>query len=97
MEGQCPLCEQALDLFVSIYAAEAGNLALKTMALGGIYLGGGIAPKMVAKLSGPLFMQSFVAKGRMQHLLESIPVKVIMNDNTALQGAARCSIAKMSV
>jgi glucokinase len=94
MEGQCPLCEQAVDLFVSIYAAEAGNLALKTMALGGVYLGGGIAPKMVSKLSGPLFMQSFVAKGRMQHLLESIPVIVIMNDNTALQGAARCSIAK---
>ena len=94
MEGQCALCEQALDLFVSIYAAEAGNLALKTMALGGIYLGGGIAPKMLAKLSGPLFMQSFVAKGRMQHLLESIPVIVIMNDNTALQGAARCSMAK---
>jgi glucokinase len=96
MQGKCALCEQALDLFVSIYAAEAGNLALKTMALGGIYLGGGIAPKLLAKLAGPLFMQSFVAKGRMQHLLELIPVRVIMNDNTALQGAACCSVARSS-
>src|SRR4051812_2105334 len=97
MESKCPLCEQALDLFVSIYASEAGNLALKMMALGGVYLGGGIAPKMLPKLAGPLFMQSFVAKGRMQHLLESIPVRVIMNDNAALQGAARCSVARSSV
>ena len=97
INGKCPLCEQALDLFISIYASEAGNLALKTMATGGIYLGGGIAPKMLAKLSGPLFMQSFVAKGRMQHLLEAIPVKVIMNDNTALRGAARCSVVRSSV
>ena len=96
MEGNCPLCEQALDLFISIYAAEAGNLALKTMSLGGIYLGGGIAPKLLARLAGPLFMQSFVAKGRMQHLLEAIPVRVIMNDNTALQGAARCGLVKSS-
>jgi glucokinase len=97
MQGKCALCEQSVDLFVSIFAAEAGNLALKTMALGGVYLGGGIAPKMVSKLSGPLFMQSFVAKGRMQHLLESIPVIVIMNDKTALQGAARCSMARAAL
>jgi glucokinase len=89
--GKCPLCEQALDLFVSIYAAEAGNLALKLLATGGVYLGGGIAPKLVAKLVGPLFMQSFVGKGRMQSLLEAIPVKVITNEQTALLGAARCA------
>ena len=87
------MCEQALDLFVSVFAAEAGNLALKVLATGGVYLGGGIAPKMLTKLSGPLFMHSFVGKGRMQPLLESMPVKVITNDKTALMGAARCAAA----
>ena len=77
LDGACALCEQALDLFVSVFAAEAGNLALKIMATGGVYLGGGIAPKMLAKLSGPLFMHAFVGKGRMQPLLEAMPVKVI--------------------
>jgi len=91
LDGACALCEQALDLFVSVFAAEAGNLALKIMATGGVYLGGGIAPKMLAKLSGPLFMHAFVGKGRMQPLLEAMPVKVITNDKTALMGAARCA------
>ncbi len=88
---KCPLCVQALDLFISLYGAEAGNLALKMMAVGGMYLGGGIAPKIIAKLAGPLFMQSFVSKGRFQALLENIPVRVITNDKTALMGAARCA------
>jgi len=91
LDGACALCEQALDMFVSVFAAEAGNLALKIMATGGIYLGGGIAPKMLTKLSGPLFMHAFVGKGRMQPLLEAMPVKVITNDKTALMGAARCA------
>ena len=96
MDSKCSLCEQALDLFVSIYGAEAGNLALKIMATGGVYLGGGIAPKMLAKLSGPLFMQAFAGKGRMQALLESMPVMVITNDQIALLGAARCAQLKTS-
>jgi len=96
LEGKCALCEKALDLFVSVFAAEAGNLALKVLATGGVYLGGGIAPKMLTKLSGPLFMHSFVGKGRMQPLLESMPVKVITNDKTALMGAARCAAANGS-
>jgi len=96
LDGACGLCEQALDLFVSVFAAEAGNLALKVMAIGGVYLGGGIAPKMLAKLSGPLFMHAFVGKGRMQPLLEAMPVKVITNDKTALMGAARCAAANGS-
>jgi glucokinase len=91
LDGACALCEQALDLFVSVFAAEAGNLALKVLATGGVYLGGGIAPKMLTKLSGPLFMHAFVGKGRMQPLLEAVPVKVITNDKTALMGAARCA------
>ncbi|MGH9498849.1 MAG: glucokinase [Terriglobales bacterium] len=94
LEGKCALCEHALDLFISIYAAEAGNLALKLLATGGVYLGGGIAPKLVSKLAGPLFMEAFVSKGRMQPLLEAIPVKVITNDKAALLGAARCAGAR---
>lgn len=94
LEGKCPLCEQAIDLFVTLYAAEAGNLALKLMATGGVYLGGGIAPKLLSKLAGPLFMQSFVSKGRMQSLMETMPVRVITNDQTGLLGAARCAWAK---
>jgi glucokinase len=91
------LAEHALDLWISIYGAEAGNLALKLMATGGIYIGGGIAPKVVAKLTGPLFTQAFVSKGRMQPLLESIPVKVITNDKIALFGAARYAVAKGNI
>lgn len=94
VEGKCALCEQAVDLFVSLYAAEAGNLALKIMATGGVYLGGGIAPKLLSRLAGPLFMQSFASKGRMQTLMEAMPVRVITNDKTALLGAARCAAVK---
>lgn len=96
LEGRCELSGQAVDLFVSIYGAEAGNLALKIMSVGGVYLGGGIAPKLLTKLSGPLFMQAFLGKGRMQSLLESIPVKVITNDKAALLGAARCAATRLA-
>jgi glucokinase len=82
------ICVEALDLFVHFYGVEAGNLALKMMATGGVYLGGGIAPKIIEKLQGELFMQGFCSKGRMQHLLESMPVQVILNDRTALYGPA---------
>ena len=91
MAGTCQLCEQALDLFISIYGAEAGNMALKVMATGGLFLGGGIAPKILSKLKGPLFMDAFRTKGRLQRVLELIPVSVITNDKTALLGAARCA------
>jgi len=94
IDGKCGLSEQAIDLFVSIYGSEAGNLALKIMATGGIYLGGGIAPKMLPKLAGPLFMEGFLSKGRMQHLLEAIPVRVITNDRVALLGAARFAVVR---
>ncbi|MHC1741582.1 MAG: glucokinase [Syntrophobacteraceae bacterium] len=89
LEGTSPLCLQALELFVSLYGAEAGNLALKIMATGGVYLGGGIAPKIIVKLKEPEFMNAFTAKGRMRPLLQDIPVRVIMNPKTALLGAAR--------
>jgi glucokinase len=96
MGAKAALAEHALDLWISIYGAEAGNLALKIMATGGVYLGGGIAPKIVSRLSGMLFMQAFVSKGRMQPLLECIPVRVITNDKIALFGAARCAVTKSS-
>ena len=92
LSGKCALAEQALDLWVSIYGAEAGNLALKFKATGGVFLGGGIAPRILSKLSGPVFMQSFLSKGRLQALLETIPVKVITNEKAALLGAARCAV-----
>jgi glucokinase len=89
LAGRAALCMQALDLFVSLYGAEAGNLALKVMATAGLYVGGGIAPKIVQKLADSTFMQAFIAKGRMQPLLEAMPVRVILNDRTVLLGAAR--------
>jgi glucokinase len=89
-----PLAEQALDLWISVYGAEAGNLALKTMATGGIFLGGGISPKILSKLTGPLFMRAFLEKGRLRPLLENIPVQVITNDKAGLLGAARCAATK---
>lgn len=90
-EGRSALCARALDLFVSLYGAEAGNLALKLMATGGVYVGGGIAPKILDRLKGRGFMEAFLAKGRMRPLLERMPVRVILNERAALLGAARCA------
>jgi glucokinase len=87
--GASPLCGAALARFVSLYGAEAGNLALKLMATGGVYLGGGIAPRILAGLEGGGFVAAFANKGRMRPLLEAIPVRVILNDQAALLGAAR--------
>src|SRR5437763_1072603 len=79
-----------------VFACEGGHgdFALKLLATGGIYLGGGIAPKLLPKLAGPLFMQAFVSKGRLQSLLEGIPVKVITNESIALLGAARFAVVE---
>jgi glucokinase len=93
-DGNSPLCRQTLDLFIALYGSEAGNLGLKMMATGGLYIGGGIAPKNLEKLKEGTFMKRFVAKGRMQSLLESMPVKVILNEKTALIGAARCAAVR---
>ena len=82
------VCADALDLFVHLYGVEAGNHALKIMATGGIYIGGGIAPRILDKIKGPLFMQGLLSKGRMRPLLEGMPVRVILNDRTALYGPA---------
>lgn len=85
----CPLAEQTLDLFVQLYGTEAANLALKTLAAGGLFLGGGIAPKILPKLREAAFLQSFFNKGRMRDLLEAMPVRVILNEACGLLGAAR--------
>lgn len=88
---RCPTCKEALDWFVSLYGAEAGNLALKIMATGGVYVGGGIAPKNLGPLTQGEFVRSFVAKGRLREVLEQIPVRVILTPKAALLGAARCA------
>jgi glucokinase len=93
LENKSKICVDALDLFVSIYGGEAGNLALKLLSTGGVYVGGGIAPKILPKLRGPAFMEAFLAKGRLRQVLEQMPVRVILNDNTALFGAARGALS----
>jgi glucokinase len=93
LDGNDPVAERALDLWISIYGAEAGNLALKVMATGGVFLGGGISPKILPKLKDRTLIDGFVAKGRLRPLLEAIPVHVITNDKAALLGAARCANA----
>jgi glucokinase len=93
LDGTCGICVAALDLFVSFYGAEAGNLALKVMATAGVWLGGGIAPRIVARLQGPAFMTAFTAKGRLTEVMRAIPVRVILDHETALLGAARHAAA----
>ena len=95
LSGKSDLCVQALDLFVSIYGAEAGNLALKAKALGGLYVGGGIAPKIISKLREETFLKAFADKGRLSSLMKAIPVRVILNPKTALLGAAHCTTLDM--
>jgi glucokinase len=82
------VCVDTVDCFTRNYGSEAGNLALKMLSLGGVYIGGGIAPKMLPKMQSPIFLDAFYHKGRLSPVLESMPVYVILNDKTALQGAA---------
>lgn len=86
--GRCQGCTEALRLFASAYGAEAGNLALRGLALAGVYVGGGIAPKILPVLRTGLFMEAFLAKAPMDHLIARVPVKVILNDEAGLVGAA---------
>jgi glucokinase len=85
----CPVCSEAMDRFVRYFGAEAGNLALKCMATRGLFVGGGIAPRIAGRLLEPDFLEAFRAKGRMRELMERMPVKLIRNDRAALLGAAR--------
>ena len=87
-----PLCREALNVFVSILGASAGNLALTGMATGGVYLGGGIPPKILPALKSGRFMEAFTNKGRFAALMETIPVWVIVNERAVLLGAAKCAL-----
>jgi glucokinase len=88
LAGGHPLCTTALDLFVSIYGAEAGNLALKALAVGGVFIGGGIAPKISAKLADGSLLAAFSDKGRYRDLMGSIPVHLVLDPRAPLLGAA---------
>ncbi|MER3523400.1 MAG: glucokinase [Ignavibacteria bacterium] len=88
LAGKDEACRRAMDLFVSLYGAEAGNLALKLLATGGVYVAGGIAPKILPLLQQSTFMDAFSEKGRLSALVKSMPVHVVLNDNAALYGAA---------
>jgi glucokinase len=92
LEGKTAICQRVLEIFVGVYGAEAGNLALKLMATGGVFLSGGIAQKILPKLKGLAFLQAFVSKGRLQAVLEKIPVRIIVNDTVGLIGAARYAV-----
>jgi glucokinase len=87
-ERSCDLCKKTLDLFVSILGGEAGNLALKVLAAGGVYLAGGISPRILSFLGGGRFMEAFRQKGRMSELMSRIPVSVIVDPGSAMLGAA---------
>lgn len=88
LQRRCQGCIDALQLFVDAYGAEAGNLALRTMATGGVFIGGGIAPKILPLLTDGRFMRAFLDKGRFRELLQRVPVRVILNAETGLLGAA---------
>jgi glucokinase len=95
-EKNVEICVEALNMLATIYGSEAGNLALKLLATAGVFIGGGIAPKILPKLKEPHFMNAFVEKGRMKPLLQKIPIKVITNSKTALIGAAKAGREQFS-
>jgi len=92
LAGEHPLCTRALDLFSSVYGAEAGNLALKALAVGGVYVAGGIAPKILPRLQDGAFIHAFTDKGRLSDLMRSIEVKVALNPRAPLIGAAHYAL-----
>jgi len=96
LEGKDEVCQETLETFVSLYGAEAGNLALKLLSTGGVYVGGGIAPKILSKIQQGSFMKSFTSKGRYAALMSNIPVYVVLNDRTALYGAAHYALLELS-
>jgi glucokinase len=89
LAARAEICVRALELFVAVYGAEAGNVGLRMLATAGVFVGGGIAPRILAALNGPGFLRAFTAKGRLRPLLEAMPVRVVLNERAALLGAAR--------
>jgi glucokinase len=94
LAAKSEICEKALDMFVSAYGSEAGNLALKLLSVGGVYVGGGIAPRIMEKLKDGTFMKAFTDKGRLSQLLINMPVRVILESRAALMGAAAYAEAR---
>jgi glucokinase len=94
LAAKSEICEKAMDMVVSAYGAEAGNLALKVLSAGGLYVGGGIAPRILEKLKDGAFMKAFADKGRLSQLLVNMPVRVILESRTALMGAAAYAEAR---
>ena len=94
LSAKSEICQKAMDMFVSAYGAEAGNLALKVLSVGGLYVGGGIAPRILEKLKDGTFMKSFTDKGRLSQLLINMPVRIILESRAALLGAAAFAEAR---
>jgi glucokinase len=94
LSGEDSLAGKALDLWIAVYGAETSNLGLKIMSTGGLFLAGGISPKILPKLKGSLFMEAFLEKGRMRALVEAMPVHVVTNEKAGLLGAARCAAVR---
>jgi len=92
LEHKAAICDQALNIFVGVYGSETGNCALNFLATGGVFIGGSIAAKNVARMQDPIFMKAFLDKGRMGTLLADIPVKVVVNDDSGIIGAARYTL-----
>ncbi|HEY2861158.1 MAG TPA: glucokinase [Terracidiphilus sp.] len=94
LSGESEICVKTMDMFVSAYGAEAGNLALKILSVGGLYLGGGIAPRILEKLKDGTFIKAFTDKGRLSQLLVNMPVRVILESRAAVLGAAAYAEAR---
>jgi glucokinase len=92
LENKAAICDQTLKIFVGVYGSETGNCALTFLATGGVFVGGSIAAKIVPRMQDPIFMESFLNKGRMRSLLADIPVKIILNDDCGISGAARYTL-----
>jgi len=94
LDGKSEICDQTLTMFVSIYGAATGNCALIFMSRGGIFIGSSIAAKVVPKMTQPIFMEAFFDKGRMEAVLRDMPVKIVLNDDAGIIGAARFTLVQ---
>jgi glucokinase len=92
LEKKASICEKTLSIFVGVYGSQTGDCALTFMSTGGIFIGGSIAAKILPLMQAPIFLQSFLAKGRMESLLKDIPVRIVLNDNSGILGAARYTL-----
>jgi glucokinase len=94
LEGKAPICDQTMSIFVSAYGAKAGDYALNFMSTGGVFVCGIIAARNLPKMKDPVFIESFLSKGRMRGLLEDMPVKIVLNDDCGLMGSARFTLVQ---